>query len=312
MTVAERQGLEKQAIDWIAADWGTTNLRVWAIAPDGAVLEARRSDRGMGGLAPEDFEGALLALAGDWIGPEGAEVLICGMAGARGGWAEAGYAAAPCAPAPAEATPAPTHDARLRVRILPGLSQSAPADVMRGEETQIAGLLAAEPDFDGALCLPGTHTKWVRLSRGQVTGFRTFLTGELFALLSSQSILRLSLDDQWNAPAFDAAVAEALAAPENVSATLFAIRAEALLATPAPGAARARLSGLLTGLELAGARPFWEAGRVALVGSAAQQAQYAPLTAQGVTLTRHDAETLTLAGLRLARAGLPPIGGARP
>ena len=58
---------------------------------------------------------------------------------------------------------------------------------MRGEETQIAGFLALNPKFDGVICLPGTHTKWVHISAGEIVSFRTFMTGEMFALLSQQS-----------------------------------------------------------------------------------------------------------------------------
>ena len=129
----------------------------------------------------------LLGLVGGWLA-EGArtDVLICGMAGARGGWAEAPYAAVPCAPGPASFARAPTRDPRLAVRILPGLRQDTPADVMRGEETQLAGLLAAEPGFEGIACLPGTHTKWAHVSAGEVVSFASYMTGEIFALLAGQ------------------------------------------------------------------------------------------------------------------------------
>ncbi|HSF91330.1 MAG TPA: 2-dehydro-3-deoxygalactonokinase, partial [Paracoccaceae bacterium] len=48
--------------EWIAIDWGTSNLRVWHMDADGNVLESRSSDRGMGSLSPAEFEGALLEL----------------------------------------------------------------------------------------------------------------------------------------------------------------------------------------------------------------------------------------------------------
>ena len=95
-------------------------------------------------------------------------------------------------------TKPPTADPRLDVHILPGLSQAEPPDVMRGEETQIAGMLAATPDFDGLVCLPGTHTKWARVSEGRVTDFRTAMTGELFALVSGHSTLSSFTAEGWN------------------------------------------------------------------------------------------------------------------
>jgi len=74
------------------------------------------------------------------------------------------------------------------MHILPGLKQDKNPDVMRGEETQIAGFLAGNPDFDGVLCLPGTHTKWVHISAKEIVSFQTVMTGELFALLSQNSV----------------------------------------------------------------------------------------------------------------------------
>ena len=151
-------------------------------------------------LAPDGFEPALLALIGDWLADAGrTDVIVCGMAGARGAWAEAAYARVPCPPGPAAFARPPVRDPRLAVRILPGLRQDAPADVMRGEETQIAGLLAAEPGFDGVACLPGTHTKWVHVAAGEVVSFASYMTGEIFALLATRSVLRKTVAaDGWS------------------------------------------------------------------------------------------------------------------
>jgi len=293
-------------VDWIAADWGTSNLRVWALDAAGRVLAARKSDKGMGGLSHEAFEPALLELVGDLL-PEDhvTQVVISGMAGARQGWVEAPYAAVPCSPAGRPAVAAPVRDARLSVRILPGLSQAAPPDVMRGEETQIAGFLAGEPDFDGVACLPGTHTKWVRLRAGQVLEFRTAMTGELFALLSKQSVLRHSMGDGWDQEAFLEAVEDAFSNPQQVAAKLFAIRAGALLSGLPPDAAKARLSGLLIGMELAATGGLWTGRPVVLVGDPQLSALYAAaLRRQGVEVQEADAETLTLEGLKAARRAL--------
>ena len=285
--------------DWIAVDWGTSSLRLWAMGAEGPLAE-RRSDKGMGGLAPAAFEPVLLGLLDDWLPAAGRlPVLICGMAGARQGWREAPYAAVPCHPS-ARPMPVPTADPRLDVAILPGLCQMDPPDVMRGEETQLAGLLAERPDFAGLACLPGTHSKWARLEGGEVTGFATVMTGEVFALLSRQSVLRHSLGEGWDEAAFDAAVAEALAAPARIPALIFGIRAGSLLADLAPDTARARLSGLLIGAELAAIGPV--TGPVAIIGDAGIAAPYArALTLAGALPERHDAARLTLAGLAAAR-----------
>lgn len=300
-----------EGLDWIAVDWGTTRLRVWAMAADGRVLQGAASDAGMGRLTPDGFEAALLDLVAGWLGPSTVPVLACGMVGARQGWTEAAYRATPCAPVGPPLTPAPTRDPRLSVRIVPGLQQTRPGpDVMRGEETQIAGLLRQRPGFDGVACLPGTHSKWAAVSAGEVTSFQTVMTGELFALLSTQSVLRHSMPPEGHAPdlagaegrAFDDAVSDTLARPESLAARLFAIRAGDLTRGTPPAISHASLSGFLIGAELATTRPWWLGREVVLIGAGALVALYArALASQGVATRSEDATALTLAGLIAAR-----------
>ncbi len=284
---------------WIAVDWGTSNLRAWAM--DGThVLAEAQSDDGMGKLTREGFEPALLRLIGPWLERGPVLVYACGMVGSRQGWVEAPYRAVPCTPLDATAlVAAPTTDPRLTVHIAPGLKQTTPADVMRGEETQIAGALSLVPGYDGILCLPGTHSKWAQISAGEVVSFQTFMTGEMFALLSEASVLRHGLQgDGWDDTAFDAAVSDALSRPERLGARLFSLRAEGLIADLTPAAARARLSGLLIGTELAAARPYWLGQRVTLVGASRLSNAYArALKFQGVDAQSLSVTDCTLAGL---------------
>jgi 2-dehydro-3-deoxygalactonokinase len=296
--------------DWIAVDWGTSNLRAWAMGADGRVLAEAESDEGMGKLAPEGFEAALLRLITPWLAGT-PPVLACGMVGSRQGWREAPYRAVPCTPLDRAALiAAPTTDPRLRVTIAPGLMQADPADVMRGEETQIAGALRLLPGYDGVLCLPGTHSKWAHISAGEVVSFQTFMTGELFALLSTASVLRHGMQGSgWDEAAFDTAVTDALSRPERLGARLFSLRAQGLIAGLTPDAARARLSGLLIGMELAAARPYWLGQRVTLIGAEKLSTAYArALAAQGVTAGRLSVTDCTLAGL----ASLIPQHEATP
>lgn len=288
--------------DWIAVDWGTSHLRAWAIADDGVVRAEAVSDDGMGRLDRAGFEPALLRLIDPWLGAGRAEVVACGMVGSRQGWVEAPYATTPCRPLPDALIVAPVTDPRIEVRVVPGVRQLDPPDVMRGEETQIAGYLASAPGFDGIVCLPGTHSKWAHLSAGEIVSFRSFMTGEMFELLSTASVLRHTVGDGWDEAAFAEAVGDAMSRPEGVAARLFSIRAEALLSGLAAGTARARLSGALIGLELAGARPYWLGQNVAIVGAPKLSAIYAAaLGAQGVPATVADGAAMTRAGLAAAR-----------
>lgn len=288
--------------EWIAVDWGTSNLRAWRMGPAG-VLAHVASDEGMGKLGREEFEGALLRLIGPWLDTR-VPVIACGMVGSRQGWFEAPYRTVPCTPVAADAlVRVPTSDARLDVRIAPGLRQMSPADVMRGEETQIAGALAMMPGFDGVLCLPGTHSKWVHVSAGEVVSFQTFMTGELFALLSTQSVLRHGMAGEgWDDVAFDAGLSDALSRPEKIGARLFTLRAEGLIAGLSPVAAKSRLSGLLIGVELAAARPYWLGQPVGIVGAEGLARAYArALAAQGVNALAIPATESTIAGLASLR-----------
>ena len=288
--------------DWIAVDWGTSHLRAWAMAGDAVRAEAT-SDDGMSRLTKAQFEPALLRLIEPWLGAAKVPVIACGMVGSRQGWVEAPYVTVPCRPLPEALVAAPVVDPRIDVRVVPGLRQMEPADVMRGEETQIAGFLSLTPGFDGVLCLPGTHSKWVHVSAGEVVSFRSFMTGEMFDLLSTVSVLRHTVGDGWDADAFAQAIADALSRPEAVAAKLFSIRAEALLRGLDAGTARARLSGALIGLELAGARPYWLGQNVALIGAPKLSAIYAAaLAAQGVVAAVADGAAMTRAGLSAARA----------
>lgn len=285
--------------EWIAVDWGTSNLRAWAMAGDVVLAEAG-SDHGMGQLTPNAFEAALLDIIAPWLGAQTIPVIACGMVGAKQGWVEAPYAAVPCPPVGQAPVMAPTTDARISVTILPGLSQLTPPDVMRGEETQIAGFLAHQPTFDGVLCMPGTHTKWVHISAGEVVSFKTFMTGELFALLSQQSVLKHMMGDDFQMADFQAALRDAMARPEAIAGQLFALRARGLVAD-ASGSASAALSGLLIGAELAASKPYWLGQRVAILGAGRLARLYASaLAGESVQAEEFDVTDATLRGLSAA------------
>ena len=289
------------APDWIAVDWGSSNLRAWAMGADGTVRGEASSPAGAITLAPDAFEPALLEAVGGWLGDGPTDVIVCGMAGARGGWVEAAYATVPCPPTPASFARPPVSDRRLAVRILPGLRQDEPADVMRGEETQLAGLLRAEPGFDGVACLPGTHTKWCHVGGGEVVSFASYMTGEIFALLAGSSVLRKTLATEgWSDEAFlDRGRGGPLAARAGAGAALPA-SGRRRCCTTSTRWSRARASrAYLIGAELASARAYWLGREVVLIGADRLVAAYR--------------EALSLAGLtaRAADAAESHPGGAR-
>ena len=290
--------------NWIAVDWGTSNLRLWALrqSDNGVIkpLYEKNTPDGMATLAQNQFESTLLAHCEDWLSDKPIPILCCGMVGARQGWIEAPYAPLPWNPAQAHYVKAPVEDQRLQVFILGGLCQMNPPDVMRGEETQIAGFLDQNPGFSGTLCLPGTHCKWVKIESGVVVSFRTVMTGELFALIRDHSLLRHSLSghdtENHQEAAFCTAVKIAYEQPQSVLPRLFEIRAKSLLTNESDGTSH--LSGLLIGMEIAGIRDLFIKDNVHIIGNPDLSQNYATaLSTCGITAHTYDSSALTLAGL---------------
>jgi 2-dehydro-3-deoxygalactonokinase len=234
----------------LLADWGTTSRRAWLLGADGAVFASTGDDRGMLTIPPGGWKDAFAELKTALGGAEPRLSLIAGMAGADRGWRDAGYL--PCPAAIGDLSRGLCWIEPGAVAIVPGLSVTEDrADVMRGEETQVLGAVAAGlVPGDGFTCHPGTHTKWVSVRGGAVTGFRTVMTGELFALLKTHSILAGGLQGEVAVgPDFDAGLERGLATGEAI-ADLFAVRADALSGAGRIESGAAFASGLLIGTDV--------------------------------------------------------------
>ena len=243
-------------ITHILIDWGTTSFRLWGVNADGAVLCRTDEPYGMSKLKPSDYEPMLESILAKFDIAETTPVLICGMAGAAQGWQEARYINIPTKldGLPGQAITVKTS---LRpVRILPGLAQRSEThpDVIRGEETLLLGALINGLRYK-YYCLPGTHSKWVQVQDGQICQIQTFMTGELFDLLSTRSTLSYFMDiggeSLHHHPGYKTAILDIQSNPELLMNALFSIRAGRLLFSEGDAAAAmARLSGLLIGAEL--------------------------------------------------------------
>ena len=292
------------SVAWIGVDWGTTNLRVFAVDRTGVIRSEKSSDKGMIKLTSDAFEGALLELISPWLTTEQqTTVVACGMVGAKQGWCEAPYRPVPISPVPLFGfVRVPTKDARINMCILPGLAQMSPPNVMRGEETQIAGMLAQKAEYSGSVCLPGSHSKWAFVTDGEVKHFTTFMTGELFDVIANQTILRHSVcSNSLDRATLLTAATHAVEEPHSVPEKLFEIRARLLLENTPPDKLRARLSGLLIGQELGLSKRYWKDQAVCVIGSDTNVDLYENvLRALGCAVTTLDARTASLAGLGLA------------
>ncbi len=286
-------------------DWGTSNFRLWLVDRAGNVLAERQSGEGMGTIAePALFSDVLESHLKALDAPQGLPVAIAGMAGARTGWIEAPYLTAPADLRALHQGAVRAPSAHRPAFILPGVCQRAPLpyDVMRGEETQLAGAVSAGK-HSGLFCLPGTHSKWALLKDGSIEQFATIMTGELFDLISKQSILRLSISGAERAgadhPAFVTAAKEAMEPGFSITARLFSIRAGGLLAGASATDAAARLSGLLIGAEVAAMRHLVPSGStVHIVGSESLTALYTEVLAlAGLSAEPLDGSALVRSGL---------------
>lgn len=243
----------------IAVDWGTSRLRAVLVDADGRELAEAESGDGIGALTAGADEQAFETLVAAW--PK-VPAIMAGMVGSRQGWREAPYL-------PCPATPAGLAGRMLRfesgngrpVAIVPGVmlrSEARDGDVIRGEETQVVGLLDRDPSFDGVAILPGTHSKWATLTGGAIVDFQTFLTGEMFELLSRHSFLRHSVGesvrDLSEVPDFALAVRRTGEAGLPFLAAIFSVRVRQLLDNVAREDNLAYLSGLVIGGEIAAAR----------------------------------------------------------
>jgi 2-dehydro-3-deoxygalactonokinase len=241
---------------YVAVDWGTSSFRLWLVDRNGNVLGERRSHEGMMAAAKPGFAAVLQSHLEATGAAPGLPVIICGMAGARQGWVEAGYVdtPAPLASILKQAVAVPGQD--RDIRILPGIAQrdaKAP-DVMRGEETQLLGALGMDAAGEAIVCMPGTHSKWVRTNGGTVERFATFMTGELFDAVSQHTILSHAVagaDEAQDLDAFKSAVMAAFETPALAANLLFQVRSGQLLYGGKPASAREKISGTLIGLELA-------------------------------------------------------------
>lgn len=233
--------------EWLAIDWGTTNRRIHAIDADGAVVASVRDDRGILSVAAEGYMAEVAAIR-DRFGD--LPILCAGMVGSNRGWAELPYVACPTdfgalAAAVRWVEPA-------RTAIVPGVTvaDGRRRDVMRGEEVQLLGAVAAGlAPADALLCQPGTHCKWAWMADGRIDRFVTAMTGELYALLGRHSLLAAQMTGTAT-PGADFLAGVADSADGDLGVRLFGVRADAVTGQGAIADAASYISGLLIGTDV--------------------------------------------------------------
>jgi 2-dehydro-3-deoxygalactonokinase len=279
----------------IAIDWGTSSFRAYRLDRGGRILEKREAAQGILSVAPGTFGEVLEQQIGDW---DDAPILMSGMVGSRQGWREAPYVQCP-----AGLRELSQHFVEVRrgVWIVPGVSyvdESGVPDVMRGEETQVLGVLDELGD-DALVCLPGTHSKWVRVRGGRMTAVRTHFTGEMFAVLKAHSLLGRMIEE---GPADERAFAEGIDRSGDEGGLLhhiFGVRTRGLFGVLGGAQGASYLSGLLIGHEL---RAAPEREQIHILAAPALAERYAcAASLLGRRSTRLDSEAAPRGLFRLAR-----------
>lgn len=238
----------------IAIDWGTSSFRAYLIDAAGEILQKSVAEQGILAVENGAFEQSLevqLRKIPDFS--PGTPIIAAGMITSRQGWCETPYV---CCPASAEDLAEKLiacESAGLgTVWFVPGVNQLLPEpDIMRGEETQLAGIESTE---DLVAIMPGTHSKWVTVKDQTVSRFKTFMTGELFAIVIKHSILRSVSDSIWSDNAFLRGVRKGFSFAQTGSgllSALFQVRVETILGQEQEPASVSQVSGLLIGAEIA-------------------------------------------------------------
>jgi len=289
----------------LACDWGTTNLRAWTLDTSGAVVQARDFPLGVAGLAPGDAQRRFEDEVRPALGARDLPAILCGMVGSNLGWTVAPYVDCPADLDTLAQALVDVGSSERPVRIVPGVRGPGLAggvDVMRGEETQLAGWLSQDAGRRRGrrlVCHPGTHAKWMLVEDGRLVRFVTAMTGELFAVLGRHSVLKSDAP-----PADEAAFAEGLEAAGDggaLAARLFTARARVVGQGKAAASTSSYLSGLLIGAEVAGIPALLGPPGdqpVALLGDAALCGFYRrALDARGLRSETFDGEVAAVAGL---------------
>ncbi len=292
----------------VLGDWGTSRLRLYRMVK--GIVVGRLAGPGIAALdAPSDH--ILTATLASWDAAGAADqIILSGMVGSRNGWQEVAYADCPCDVADWRRSAARLMLNTVPVTIAAGLAcidAVGRHDVMRGEETQIFGALHLDKALlqgRHLLALPGTHSKWVTVEDGVIMDFRTFLTGELFALLRNHSILMGAAGDAdggFEDKGFVAGI-DRVAQGAPLLGALFETRSAQLRAGRSPGWAQAFLSGLLIGSEIVATIALDPEAEIVLIGDPALLDRYTcALDRLGRRSRAIDGETCVIAGLGLLR-----------
>ncbi|QYJ78338.1 2-dehydro-3-deoxygalactonokinase [Shewanella acanthi] len=260
---------------FIAVDWGTTNFRAFLMQGNGACLDSVQSDQGVLSVQNRDFLAVIVTNLSKWLQEDSSlPIIMSGMVGSKVGWFDVPYVELPFDSSALVKGAHKVSVDKFNIWIIPGVqadSLEGNVDVMRGEEVQVIGaqaIAAANQLSYMNICLPGTHSKWLVYRDGHLT-LSTFMTGELFSLLSQHSILSRTLDDPaiWSESDFNRGVADSAQSGLGLLHNLFGVRTKKLFPGTDSLHSQSYLSGLLIGAEIYPMLPYVRSGLVVVAAS---------------------------------------------
>ncbi len=241
---------------FIAVNWGSSTFAAYLIEPTNGIVDQFRTANGVTRLDREALPAALAEATLCW--PNAERIYCSGMIGSSAGWIEVPHLDCPATLLEVSRSLTPARIGDVACSIVPGLAAMLPngdPDVLRGEEMEIFGLVALQGEGTRNLhaVLPGTHTKWVRVSDGCVSEFFTSMGGELFDRLAERSLLSAVLETEQTAPSgewFARGVERGAAEGTGLGRLLFGVRAQVLRGGLPKTHAASYARGLLIGAEI--------------------------------------------------------------
>ena len=280
---------------FIAVDWGTSNRRAYRLDSEGRCTAEFEDHKGVLTVPNGGFPDAVAEIR-QRLGDH--PLLLAGMVGSNRGWKEAPYVPSP---AGLDELAAKLAWAGEQEAIVPGVSYvgEGRADVMRGEEVQLLGAIAAGLiDPDGLVCHPGTHNKWATLRQGRIRSFRTVMTGELFNLLKEHSILADLLQGDVDANEAFKQGAQHAFDEAALPSQLFGVRSGVLIGQMKKEDAASYASGLLIGADVRIGLAIPTSVQIAVIGRPELTQLYAAAIGQaGREAIELDGEKCFLAGI---------------
>lgn len=291
---------------FIAINWGSTNFRAYLISRDGIVLDSIKTAQGVTKISRGEMVEIADEISRRW--PDATGAYAAGMIGSSSGWESVPYCSCPASLADLAHAIQPTKIGALQCHLIPGLSGVSPSgtgDILRGEEVELFGLLAADDSLTRGkhmILLPGTHTKWVQVDDGEIRSFFTSMSGELFDRVQEKGLLA-SIITSGAKPndIFLAGVELGKQKSSGFARQLFGVRAQVMLETLHRNDAASYARGILIGAEISDGLVQYpdtdECLSITLTGNDGLCAlyQYA-LSSFGIASRILDAEPVAIAG----------------